>query len=294
MDVVTKEAIASITAVEESTHPNGEFDLILSTDDLDRDGENLWVDEWKTLPDHLHGDTDHAFQKGAGVEKTAGSGVPRIENNQLRVRGTYAGTEHGQLTRQLVNEGHIRTASVAYTERKDKKSGKVERELLNFTFTGVPANPNAKILSSKAAKTSGSPAGDSPTDTPPGESDQDDDEEMPPHDDLVQAVHDASVHLGADCLEEDDTGEADGANKSVGLLAAILKHVMTPAEIKALVDKSSGSKSVGSPPESADGSAAAAVTKTAAAADESADDAARARARAYLHSKSMERILDET
>lgn len=219
MDIVTKEATAQVVPVK-SEHPNGEFDLILSTDDLDRDGENLLVDDWQTpLPEHLHFDNDH----GMSVEKTAGSGVPRIENGQLRVRGTYAGTENGQTTRQLVNEGHIRTASVAYIERKDGK-----RELLNGSFVAVPANPNAKILSSKAAKTSGSPAGDSPTDTPPEEADQDD--EMPSHDELVQAVHDAAVHLGADCYDPDaDTGESEGANKSYNLLTRLLGEAVLKA-----------------------------------------------------------------
>ena len=350
MDVVSKDVTAQIRPVD-STNPNGEFDLILSDESLDRDGENLWADEWRTpLPDHLHGDTDHAWSNGAGVEKTAGSGVPRLENNELRVRGTYAGTEHGQLTRQLVNEGHVRNASVSYIEHK--KGGKIERELLNFTFTGVPANPNAKILSSKAAKTSGAPAGDAPTDTPPAESDQGD---MPAHDDLVQAIHDASVHLGAGCLEDADTGESDGANKSYNVLIrllgeAVLKAAKDPAkpygdvtyadpkngkypvdteeharaawsyinmpknqagytsgELSAIkgriraaltkfgvkTDDSSDSKSVGMPQGSAEDSAAATL-KGVAAAEDSADDAARARARAHLLKMSMARVLDET
>jgi len=275
----------------QSEHPNGEFDLILSTEDLDRDGEELHVEDWATLPEHLHFDTDHAFNRHQSVPYTAGSGVPRIENNQLMVRGTYAGTEHGQLTRQLVNEGHIRTASVAYTEHKDGK-----RELLNGSFVGVAANPKAKILSSKAAKTSGSPAGDSPTDTPPGEADQDDD--MPSHDDLVQAAHDALVHLGAECVTDDQTGESDGANKSYTTLTRLLGEAVLKA---AKPNKSSGKSFkpervvfAGSPQESTDATAAA--VKTATAADESADDAAHTRAglRAYLLKKSMERLLDET
>jgi hypothetical protein len=39
---------------------------------------------------------------------------------------------------------------------------------------------------------------------------------------MIRAIHDASVHLGAECVvaevqDVDATGEADGANKAAGL-----------------------------------------------------------------------------
>jgi hypothetical protein len=287
MDIVTKEATAQVMPVANSEHPNGEFDLILSTDDLDRDGENLYPEDWAKLPDHIHFDTDHAFRDNLGVEKTAGSGVPSIESGQLRVRGTYAGTAHGQTTRQLVNDGHIRTASVAYTQRKDGT-----RELLNGSFVAVPANPYAKILSSKGVKAVSD-------DDTPGPEDDENEDDMPSHDDLVQAAHDAMVHLGAECQAADD-GESDGANKSYNLLTrllgeAVLKAAKTKDPKKPFgvdTEKSSDSKSVGSS-QSADESAAAVTTKmVTAAADESADDATQQRARAFLLKMSTARALD--
>ena len=187
---VTKSVDAAIRPVD-SKHPNGEFVLILSKDNLDRDAENLWADEWMhPLPVKIHMDTDHAFAKGLSVPYTAGSGVPSItENGDLLVKGTYAGTTHGQLTRQLVNEGHIWQASVSYqTHMSD--DGRVVRELLNGTFTGVPSNPEAVVLSSKAK-------GD---DSGYGENDDGDDGSWEVGDDfLVQAIHDAAIALGAEC-----------------------------------------------------------------------------------------------
>ena len=152
VDARTKSVEAEVNPVEDSEHPNGEFLLILSRDNLDRDGENLWADSWAhPLPDKIHMDTDHAFAKGMSVPYTAGSGVPSItEDGDLVVKGTYAGTEHGQLVRQLVNEGHIWQASVSY-QTHVLDDGSIVRELLNGTFTGVPANPQAVVLSSKAA-----------------------------------------------------------------------------------------------------------------------------------------------
>lgn len=149
--VSTKSVDAEIRPVENSENSNGEFEMILSKDNLDRDAENLWADEWMhPLPAKIHMDTDHAFSKGMSVPHTAGSGVPSItENGDLLVKGTYAGTPHGQLTRQLVKEGHIWQGSVAYqTHMLD--DGRIVRELLNGTFTGVPANTEAVVLSSKS------------------------------------------------------------------------------------------------------------------------------------------------
>lgn len=179
---VTKSADAEVGPVEASDeHPNGEFLLVLSRDNLDRDAENLWADEWMhPLPSKIHMDTDHAFAKGLSVPHTAGSGVPSIsDNGDLLVKGTYAGTPHGQLTRQLVNEGHIWQASVSYqTHMLD--DGRVVRELLNGTFTGVPTNPEAIVLTSKNARRGGDSDGSSGGD-------------------LLRAVHDAAVALGAEC-----------------------------------------------------------------------------------------------
>lgn len=131
----------------DSENPNGEFQLVLTNDSLDRDGDRLWADAWAELPSKIHLDSDHAFSKGMSVPFTAGSGIPAMtENGEIVVRGTYAGTDHGQLVRQLVNEGHIWQASVSYQENEDG-----QRELLNGTFCGVPANPEAVVTSSKSA-----------------------------------------------------------------------------------------------------------------------------------------------
>jgi hypothetical protein len=149
--VIITKAAATVTPVE-SEHPNGEFDVILSTNDLDRDGDNLQPNEWKQpLPEHITFDSDH----GMSVSTTVGSGKPFInDSGQLQVRGTFAGTSHGQTVRQLVNEGHIRSVSVAFMERKAKsKDSTPERELLNGAFVAVPANPKAVVLASKSVST---------------------------------------------------------------------------------------------------------------------------------------------
>lgn len=150
MDIERKSVDAVVTPVEDSTSKHGEFDVILSTSALDRDGDELGVDEWKTpLPEKISFDSDH----GMSVATCVGSGRPFInDNGQLQVRGTFASTPHGQAVRTLVNEGHIDSVSVAFRNLKNQKDGKPSRELINGAFVVAPANPEARVLSSKAAK----------------------------------------------------------------------------------------------------------------------------------------------
>jgi hypothetical protein len=296
MDIVTKSVDAEVLPVE-SEHPNGEFELLLSNETRDHDGENLWTGEWKQpLPERIHIDGDHAMS----IEKTVGSAVPRIEGTQMIGSGTYASTEYAQMVRQLVKERHIRSLSVTYKETKSK-SGAPQRELLNAAFVVVGANPDAKVLSSKSAKTSDDGDDDGKYSAEDlskikgriraaagkfGIQIADDDKKKqfgasgdnpePPPDEIVsdhaQRLHDAAVALGYQCQgrSDADPGEDEGANKSID-------------------PQISNTKSVGSPQESAEGSAAAdttaSVAAVSAAADESADEVAtqvRARSLAFL------------
>lgn len=150
MDVVTK-ATGTVTPVEDSKSKHGEFDVILSTSALDRDGDELHPDEWKMpLPERITFDTDH----GMSVATCAGSGKPFInDKGQVQVRGTFASTPHGQATRTLLREGHIDSVSVAFRNLpKTSKDAKPQRELLNGAFVAVPANPEAKVLEVKGAQ----------------------------------------------------------------------------------------------------------------------------------------------
>lgn len=149
MPEVIQKALATVQPGDDDAEsPNGSFELILSTPELDRDGDILAQTGWKTpLPDHIVMDIDH----GMSVATTAGSGEPFFDSDgNIRVKGTYASTDTGQTTRTLVNEGHIRTASVSFMTDKSVKDGAPSRELLNGAFVAVPSNRSAVVLSSKA------------------------------------------------------------------------------------------------------------------------------------------------
>lgn len=189
MDVQHKDAV--ITPTGQTDDFPGTFEVILSAPTKDRDGDTLLPDEWKQpLPDHITFDSDH----GMTVGTTVGSGVPRIDeqSGNLVVAGTYSSLQRAQDVRTLVNEGHIRTTSVAFmTEKSPQKDGKhtVTRELLNGAFVAVPSNREALVLSSKSgARNSASDA------------------------ERIQSIHDHAVALGAksDAVPPDPKKPAPG------------------------------------------------------------------------------------
>jgi hypothetical protein len=219
MDVIHKDATITPTGVE-GDFP-GTFEVILSAPTLDRDGDTLATEGWKTpLPDHITFDSDH----GMSVATTVGSGVPSIDKatGNLVVSGTYSSLPRAQEVRTLVNEGHIRTTSVAFMSAKSTKDGNTvtQRELLNGAFVAIPSNREALVLSSKTVK-----AGARNSTSDMGH---------------IQSMHDSASALGADCagaksLTVKDADMADGADP-VALVTAVDASLDEATELFASVD----------------------------------------------------------
>ena len=221
MTDVIRKAMAQIEpGVDDAESPHGTFRVILSDETFDRDGESLKSGEWITpLPDHITFDIDHAMN----VAGTVGSGRPEIgSDGKMYVEGTYASRPLAQEVRSLVNEGHIRTTSVAFLRKKDQKSGATKRELLNGAFVAVPANPNAVILASKAFDPDHDDA-----DTKAGARNNASDGSR------LQQIHDLSVENGAMCevadgkalTASDKAALADGLKAIVDSVEAIQERV---------------------------------------------------------------------
>lgn len=150
MNVIRKDATITNTGSDDDFP--GTFEVVLSTPTEDRDGDELKSEDWEQpLPEHITFDIDH----GMSVASTVGSGAPRIDDGgRLVVDGTYSSLQRAQDTRTLVNEGHIRTTSVAFMTKKVTKAGgqqKTVRELLNGAFVAIPSNREAMVLDSKSA-----------------------------------------------------------------------------------------------------------------------------------------------
>jgi len=197
MTIIRKSATISNTDEE---FP-GSFRVILSAPTLDRDGDTLLPEEWKTpLPDHITFDIDH----GMSVATTVGSGTPYLNDagqvpeapaGAIIVDGKYWSGDLGQETRSKVGEGHIKTTSVAFmTEKSQQKDGStvLKRELLNGAFVAIPSNREALVLNSKSLATKAG-ARNSASDAA-----------------HIQAIHDHATALGA----AHDTGEDAPEEKS--------------------------------------------------------------------------------
>lgn len=150
---VSKSLSVQVKALTDDADGNGYFEALLSTPDLDLEGDELFPDGWELpLPPRIPINHDHKI----GVLSTVGSAVPTLDKDgNLRVEGSFASTPAGQEVRTLVREGHIATMSVEFLQywREDDEGRRIpgKRTLTGGAFTPIPANPNAVVLSAKSA-----------------------------------------------------------------------------------------------------------------------------------------------
>lgn len=194
MEKKATEAIATVKDVA-STSTSGEFEIVMSTDSVDRDGEVIVKGAFDPLPESI---PVHAFHN---FDDPIGRAVPAYdEQGRLVGKGFYASTPRAQEIRQLVADGVIGHTSVGFmaAERSSKNDGPVEitsGELLEVSFVSVPSNRDARVLAAKdfyldhAAK---SGARNSTKDA-----------------ERLQAIHDLAIDNGAICKTE--TPEQDPA-----------------------------------------------------------------------------------
>lgn len=134
-----------------------EFLAVISTEDLDRDGEVVVAGAFEPLPERIVVEIDHASFTGdrSAIRSVVGSGRPFYVGRELMIRGTYASTEIAQEVRTLVQEGHVGRMSIAFSRIDVRPVDGVPHvfkgELLNVSFVTVPANDRSRVLASKSA-----------------------------------------------------------------------------------------------------------------------------------------------
>jgi hypothetical protein len=209
MDLQSKRATAAVSTSDDED-ANGSFDIILSTATKDREGEVVSPKSWKLpLPASIPINVDHS----PSVSDVIGSGRPFLDaDGNLRVVGKFASSAAAQHVRGLVAEGHVQSVSVEFLRRKGA-DGQPVNELVGGAFVSLPANPEARVLAAKSAAFQaavkavvGGESVDSASNA------------------MLQAIHDASVYLGAGCAdvgmdlsEDGEDGADDGANKASAL-----------------------------------------------------------------------------
>jgi hypothetical protein len=182
MDLITKD-FPVLAGDATDDYPHGSFEVILSAPTLDRDGEIIDSRAFEPLPARINFDTDHSMT----CDSVVGSGVPFYdEAGNLRVKGGFARDDRSQMIRMKVADGHIDTTSVTFMAAKRETDEKgidhvTKAELLNGTFTPVPSNREAVVLTAKSIVAKAG-ARNSATDL-----------------ELIQSAHDAMSALGAAC-----------------------------------------------------------------------------------------------
>lgn len=175
-------AVADVKAAPDDDSPNGSFEVILSAQTLDRDGEVIDAKAFEPLPESI---PFHAFHD---FSDPIGRGVPFYDGDVLKARGTYASTPRAQEIRTLVTEGVIGHTSVGFmaASRKDGDDDAphiTSAELLEGSFVSVPSNREAAVLLSKAYE----------AEAKQGARNSTKDSER------LQSIHDLAVENGAAC-----------------------------------------------------------------------------------------------
>ena len=136
----------TLKAVKTDDGP-GEFEAILSTTQVDRDGETVKAGALNPLPANIPVYYQHDWRTGALPVAKA---TPFYDGDLLKVKGTFASTARGQEMRSLVTEGVVEAMSVGFI--KSQSRGKVisKGTLIEGSFTGIPINTGSKVLASKA------------------------------------------------------------------------------------------------------------------------------------------------
>jgi HK97 family phage prohead protease len=171
-------AIAEVKAAA-SEHPNGEFEIVMSTDSVDRDGEIIVKGAFAPLPDSIPVHAFHDFSRPIGRV------VPQYDDaGRLIGRGFFGSDEESQAMRQKVADGIIGHTSVGFmAAERDRKDGVphiTKAELLEVSFVSVPSNRDAAVLMAKQYD----PAD---ADTKATKADR------------LQTIHDMAVANGATC-----------------------------------------------------------------------------------------------
>lgn len=144
--VKTSTLVLAVKAVDGDSEV-GEFEAILSTPDVDRDGEVVKAGAFKPLPKSIPIYYGHSWRNGGMPVARA---KPFYDGDVLKASGTFASTPAGQEMRALVAEGIVDSMSVGYIRLTTKGNETTKGELFEASFTGIPVHTGARVLAAKA------------------------------------------------------------------------------------------------------------------------------------------------
>lgn len=138
----TKSAIAATRAASDGD--TGTFEIVITTENLDRYQEVIKLDGWDTS-NYMNNPvvllSHDSYMPPIGI--TTGL---RVENGKMIATGKFAPASANpvaQQIRQLYDLGIMRAASVGFMEKEREGNLITKAELLEWSFVSIPANPMA-------------------------------------------------------------------------------------------------------------------------------------------------------
>ena len=139
-----------ITKIEETNEENRTITFVLSTENVDRDGDVIRADGW--ILDNFLKNPVVLFAHKYDELPVAKALRVWVENGQLKATAKFATEKENPLAEnvyQLYKNGYMNAVSVGFIpieyEEKEKGYEYVKQELLEFSCVPVPANPEALI-----------------------------------------------------------------------------------------------------------------------------------------------------
>jgi HK97 family phage prohead protease len=135
--------------ISATSEENGTFEVIATSEDIDRHGETIRIDGWD-IENYLKNPIilfGHSYDE---LEDVVGRATDiRFDGTKMIIKGIFASAEanpKAQQLRKLYDEGIIKTVSVGFIPlERDQYNASVitKAELLELSFVPVPANPEA-------------------------------------------------------------------------------------------------------------------------------------------------------
>jgi HK97 family phage prohead protease len=126
------------------------YELIASDETRDRHGEVIKADGW--ILDDFKENAPMLWNHDAWGTPAGSFKNIRVEDKKLKMVASFASTEKGKEIKTLFDEGHLKTFSVGFMvkERDEKDPSIITKALLlEVSAVPIPANPKAKLTSSK-------------------------------------------------------------------------------------------------------------------------------------------------
>lgn len=143
-----KGAVAIDARITESDA--GSFTAVASTGSKDRDGEIIVPGAFSPLPQSIPVHLDHDMRAANVVARAR----PYYRGNQLLIDAVFGSDSGAQEARRKVAEGLVDSVSIVFlaSEKRDVKGVPTvfKGELLACDLVSIPANSEARILSSRS------------------------------------------------------------------------------------------------------------------------------------------------